>query len=836
MRQCTLSGEWQLKQRDSTRDIHDDCTSDDGWIPARVPGTVHEALLAAGRIPDPFYGLNERDAQWVGEQDWLYRCAFGVDPSFLEAGPITLCCDGLDTVATVWLNGERVLNADNMFVPWRVDVDALLRPGRNLLAIVFESALRVGQAREAEWGVRAVWNGDASRVYLRKAQYHYGWDWGPCLLTAGPWRPVRLEAASARIVDVDCPVEVAGDLGSATLSIHATVEVDQAADGDGALGLRLRLIDPRGAVVDQVEAPVEGTREAAHRFVVPDPELWWPNGYGAQPLYRLETTLVRGDTALDRREQRVGLRRLRLLQEPVAGEPGTSFAFEINGLPIFCGGANWIPADSFTTRLTPRDYRTQLAQAAAANMVMLRVWGGGIYEDDAFYDGCDELGLLVWQDFMFACGLYPAHASFQQSVRAEAEAQVRRLRHHPCLALWCGNNEDYSIAQSLGVYDAGFDDDFGETRFPARAIYERLLPEVCARLDPTRPYWPGSPYGGGDTNDQTVGDRHTWDVWHGAMAPYQDYPRYEARFVSEFGMEAAPTRATIEAVTPPHERYPQSRTMDHHNKSTDGPRRLAAYIDDTLRVRDTLDDYIYATQFVQSEALGAAYRGWRRRWRGPGRYAVAGALVWQLNDCWPVTSWAIVDFARRPKPAYYTIRRELAPLAIGLARAPEGAAVWAVNATRDTVEGDLVVRGYGADGAELFAQERRVTLDPNRATELGAIDYGLTRDAPLVVAARLVARGEVVARATLWVEPFKYVTMPDPEIALKRDGDRVQLHVTRPAKGVWLAAGDGVEWSDNMLDLLPRDPQTVTARGLGDQLLHIRSLWPSYINSVCLTD
>ncbi len=825
MQQLILSGDWRLKQRDPARDIGDDCAGDEGWIPARVPGTVYEALLAAGRIPDPFYGLNERVVQWVGEQDWLYYCAFDVDPSFLEAGSVTLCCEGLDTVATVWVNGQCVLDADNMFVPWRVDAGALLRPKSNLLAIVFESALRVGKAREAEWGVRAAWNGDASRVYLRKAQYHYGWDWGPCLLTAGPWRPIRLEAASARIVDVYCPVEVADDLGTATVTVHVSVDADQTTDGASALGVRLRLLDPHGAVVDQAEAPIGDNGEVEWRFVVPNPELWWPNGYGAQPLYLLETTLVRGDTALDQREQRLGLRRLRLLREPVDSEPGASFVFVINGLPIFCGGANWIPADSFTTRLTPQDYRTQLAQAAAANMVMLRVWGGGIYEDDAFYDGCDELGLLVWQDFMFACGMYPAHAAFQQSVRAEAEAQVRRLRHHACLALWCGNNEDYSIAQSLGAYDAAFDGDFSETGFPGRAIYERLLPEVCARLDPTRPYWPGSPYGGDDTNDQTVGDRHTWDVWHGAMAPYQDYPRYEARFVSEFGMEAAPARATIDAVTPSDERYPQSRTMDHHNKSTDGPRRLAAYLDDTLRVRDTLDDYVYATQFVQSEALGAAYRGWRRRWQGPGRYAVAGALVWQLDDCWPVTSWAIVDFARRPKPAYYTIRRELAPLTVGLARVTEGAAAWAVNATRDTVAGDLFVQGYGADGAALFAHERHVTLEPNRATELGVIDYDLTPDAPLVVAARLMVRGEVVARATLWMEPFKYVTMPDPEIVVEREGDHVPLRATRPAKGVWLEAGDGVEWSDNMLDLLPGDPQTVTARGLGDQPLRVRSLW-----------
>jgi len=827
MRQLILSDGWQLKQRDPARAIGDDCASDDGWIPARVPGTVHEALLAAGRIPDPFYGLNERAVQWVGEQEWLYRCVFEADAAFVGAGPVMLCCDGLDTIATVWLNGERVLDADNMFVPQRVDVAALLQPGSNTLAILFASALRVGKAREAEWGARAVWNGDASRVYVRKAQYHYGWDWGPSLLTAGPWRPIRFEASQARIAEVHCPIEVDADLKRATIPVRVTVDANQAPGGqDRALAVRLRLIDPHGATVDQARLPIAGNM--GHTFTVNDPALWWPSGFGAQPLYRLVAMLVtgEGDTVLDERELRLGIRRLRLIQEPLADEPGASFVFEINNTPIFCGGANWIPADSFTTRLTPKDYRTQLDQAAAANMVMLRVWGGGIYEDDAFYDGCDERGLLVWQDFMFACGMYPAHEEFLRSVRAEAEAQVRRLRHHPCLALWCGNNEDYQIAQSIGAYDAGFAGDFTQTRFPARAMYERLLPELCARLDPTRPYWPGSAYGSGaDTNGQTTGDRHTWDVWHGATAPYQDYPKYEGRFVSEFGMQSTPALATIETVTPPDERYPQSRTMDHHNKADDGPRRLAGYLNDTLRVRDTLEDYTYATQFVQSEALGAAYRGWRRRWRGPGQYAVAGALVWQLDDCWPVTSWAIVDFARRPKPAYYTVRRELARVAVGLASAPGGVAVWAVNGTLTAVDAELIVRGYSLGGAELFAREQRVALAPNRATELGTHLFGQKEQT--VVAARLLVEGDVVARATLWPEPFKYLTLPDPDISIQRSGDRLQVQAARPAKGVWLTAGEGAAWDDNMLDLLPGDTQMVTASGLGNQPIHVRSMWSS---------
>ncbi len=821
MLQLPLSENWQLKQRDESRDLADDFASHDGWLPTTVPGSVHETLLAAGHIPDPFYGLNELDVQWVGEQDWLYRCQFDAPAEFINAGAATLCCDGLDTFATVWLNGEQVLASDNMFVPQRVPVDTQLQPGRNVLHILFESVLRRGKALEAEHGVRHVWNGDASRVYVRKAQYHYGWDWGPCLLAAGPWQPIRVEGGP-RIAELHCPITINDDLSRATFPVRVVAGGTPADQDD--LRVRLQLFDPNGAPLDEALLPI--THAVEHTFTLDQPELWWPNGYGAQGRYRLSATLLRGDVVLAQQEQWLGVRRLRLVQEPIVDEPGSTFLFEINNTPIFCGGANWIPADSFTTRLTPDDYRVQLQQAADANMVMLRIWGGGIYEADVFYDLCDELGLLVWQDFMFACGIYPAHDAFQQSVRAEAEAQVRRLRHHPCVALWCGNNEDYQIAQSLNLYDSAFEGDFTQTGFPARELYEQLLPDVCAALDAQRPYWPGSAYGGTNTQDPTVGDRHTWDVWHGSMAPYGDYPKYEGRFVSEFGMASCPSSALIESFTPPAERYAQSRTIEHHNKAEGGPRRLAAYLNDTLRVGDTLEDYVYGTQFVQAEAMAAAYRGWRRRWGGPQHYAVAGALVWQLNDCWPVTSWAIVDYARLPKPAYYVIRRELASLTVGLTRTPNGAAAWAVNGRTEIIEAELIVQGYDLHGALVFTERRTVTLHPNQATELGPVAF--EQNGTTVVAARLLVDGVIAARTTVWPEPFKYLALPDPQITVERlNDDQVRVSTNRPAKGVWLQAGDGVTWSDNMLDLLPNDPQTLSAHGLGAQQLDVQWLGSS---------
>lgn len=807
-----LTSGWQLKERDTSHVLAQDFASSEGWLPATVPGTVHQALMAAGHIPDPFVGLNELAVQWVGERDWLYRCRF--DLPFDGSGSVDLCFDGLDTFATVWLNGQQVLVSDNMFVPARVEVGSLLRPGGNELQILFESAWRRGKEREAEHGVMHVWNGDPSRVYVRKAQYHYGWDWGPTLITAGPWRSVRLEVYHARIADLHCAGTVAPDLQSASLAV--TVDVEGAA---GAIALAL--IDPQGAVVDQVQAPVTAN-QAQHRFQMETPQLWWPNGQGAQALYQVTATLLSEETVLDRQDVRVGLRRLRLLQEPLANEPGTSFVFEINNVALFCGGVNWIPADSFLPRITPERYGGLLQLAADANMLMVRVWGGGIYEADIFYELCDELGLLVWQDVMFGCGLYPAYPEFQASVRAEAEAAVRRLRNHPSLALWCGNNEDYILAASLGRYDPSAEGDLTESVFPARALYEELLPEVCAALDPGTPYWPGSPFAGRNPNDGTVGDRHTWDVWHGQMAPYQKYPAFAGRFVSEFGMQAFPSEATIAAFAPPDERYVGSRTLEHHNKAEGGVRRLAVYLADTVRPPADLAGTVYATQLVQAEAMGAALRGWRRRFGGAGRQEVAGALIWQLNDCWPVISWAIVDYALRPKAAYYTVKRELAPLVIGLAAGPDGAAIWAVNGRQDPVEADLLLQAWTLDGVLKSEVQRPAMLPPNQATELGLFE--ITAQEPLVIGARLLAAGAVLSRAALWPEPLKYLSLTFPELVVAQDGEHLRLRVSRPAKGVWLAAEDGVRWSDNFLDLLPGDEQIIVAHGLGNGAVQARWL------------
>jgi beta-mannosidase len=799
-----LHSGWSFKQRNSEVMLESDFAGD-GWRTAQVPGTAHTDLMSHGLIPDPFYGLNELDVQWVGETDWLYKLEFEIGA--LE-GQTDLCFDGLDTFAKIWLNGELILESDNFFLAHRVNVTQKLRVGQNELQVSFENSWDRGkQIEAANGGPLPVWNGDSSRLYIRKAQYHYGWDWGPKLITTGFWRGVRLETFAARIVDVHAPVAVSDDLASAEFAVSLQLEGNTSGSS-----LNLILRDPQGNLLEDARIRAD---QAEHSFFVVKPELWWPNGHGTPSLYSLEVVLERDGTVLDSRTLKLGARRLRLLEESVIGEPGTSFVFEINNVPIFCGGANWIPDDNFLPRITPERYRERLSMARDGNMNMLRVWGGGIYEDDVFYQTCDEFGLLVWQDFMFGCGIYPAHDAMLESVKLEAEQNVMRLRNHACLAIWTGNNEDYQIALSRGLYNH-LQAPENAPQFPARVIYERLLPEVLSRLDPNRPYKPGSPWAGADPDDQTVGDRHAWNIWGRMALPYQHYKTEGGRFVSEFGMAAAPSMKTLRKWLPPQDLSPSSRGFEFHIKADDGARRLNAYLTDLVPMPADLEGYVYGTQLNQSEALGFAYRIWRRRFGAQGHQAVGGALVWQINDCWPVTSWAIIDSEGHAKPGYYAIKRELASLTVGLEHLDDqntGANIWAVNGTKTTLEVTLELNAFSLDGAKSASETWPLKLEPNQATELGTWKPDVNQ--PVVIAARLLEGSTIRARASLFPEPYKHHLPANPNLEITRiDETHLKLTVSKPAKGVWLES-DATQFSDNFLDLMPGDEFLLLVHHLG---------------------
>lgn len=820
------------------------------------PTTVHVELLKLGKIPDPFIGLHEWDVQWVGESDWKFQTVFSVTQDDLVASHTDLVFEGLDTFASVTLNGEEILKSSNQFVEYRVPVKDGLKIGDNELIICFESAFLKGREIEKQHGKLNLWNGDSSRLHVRKAQYNYGWDWGPVLMTVGPWKPVTLQSYDNRIVDLDIRSEVSELLGA-----KIAIDVTFAEKKRGFATLTLK--GPDGApIASSTAVPAEsGHANVSFDFKPGELKLWYPVGYGEQPLYAVTVQLTdEHGKPVDTKTERTAFRRARIVQEKLVDQEGLTFLFEINNVRIFCGGSNWIPADSFLTTVTPRRYEDWLKLLVEGNQNMIRVWGGGIYEHDAFYDTCDELGILVWQDFMFGCGQYPAYESFVQSVREEAIQNVKRLRHHPSIVIFAGNNEDYQVAESLSL-ELDYSDetsDFRKTNFPARYIYERVLPEVVEAHSNIF-YHRASPYSGHGkpTTDRTLGDIHQWNVWHGSQEPWHNWDILAGRFVSEFGMEGYPNIRTVDYWLggDKTERYPQSRICNNHNKADGFERRLELYLMENFKHAFDMESYVYYTQVMQAETLASAYRLWRRNWRGPGREYTAGALVWQINDCWPVTSWAIVDYFLRPKPAYFTIARELKPWTVGMTRKEKQTfdddktvaffkietvlEIWGTNNTLEEKKAKLELTAFDlhSDWTESWAKD--IVLAPNSSTELYQGDApGLPvrtkkSEVPrsIILSARLLGdSGEVLGRYSNWPEPFKFIKFPPvAELGLKaivsQDRETVTLETLKPIKGIVLDVdGEDVKWSDQAIDLVPGDPQAVRAVGLNGREIKIRFL------------
>ncbi|CAI6336501.1 unnamed protein product [Periconia digitata] len=818
-----LTHGWTFKQADDS--------SDDAWLPVkRVPTNVHLDLIHHQRIPDPFLGFNELEAEWVADKAWVYKVTLPrVDPSQLLRDDTVhvLAFDGLDTFATVRLNGKTVLESDNMFVPHRVPItNKLAKDTDNVLEIEFKSArleaIKIKEAHpEHKW---VGFNGDMSRLAVRKAQYHWGWDWGPILNTCGPWRAVRLETYESRISDLRVDYELYDDLRSARGDISVKVE------GPSAKEMLFEVRYGKDVVFQESATVQDG--EARINFHVGSVQLWYPHGYGKQPLYTVTAIASAAGTKLDEATRRVGFRKGELVQEP--DEVGKTFFFRINGIDVFCGGSDWIPADSFTPRVTEDKYRKWLEMMIDGFQVMIRIWGGGIWEEDVFYDLCDELGILVWQDFMFGCGNYPAFPRILQSIRDECTANVARLRHHPSVVIYAGNNEDYQVQESFGLtynYEDKDPQNWLKTDFPARYIYEKLLPEVVSAESPHVAYHPGSPWGDGlKTSNKTVGDMHQWNVWHGTQEKYQIFDTLGGRFNSEFGMEAFPHIDTIKHYcTDSTQLYPQSHMLDFHNKADGHERRIATYLVENFRTQTDLEAFIHLTQLSQAEALMFGYRGWRRQW-GQKRLC-GGALVWQLNDCWPVTSWSIVDYFLRKKPAYYAMRRVLAPVAVAVKRAHHD---WSVVHARAPKTSDYELWVASSQGEELTATvelrfisiatgeeikdkvvKQDIKLVANGTTDVLAGSIDNVNEEPHVLAARIWIGDEVVSRDTDWPQPLKYLDLSDRGVQVRPQGNTMIVTAKKPTKGLVFEEREGVLVHDSAIDVVPGDRQVIVVRGLG---------------------
>ena len=768
-----------------------DETSGAQW-PAHVPGSVHLDLLNAGAIPDPFYRENETELSWIGERNWRYSCQFTVDEAVLGRSHQVLRFLGLDTLATVFLNGREVLRADNMHRTWEVDVTGLLRHADNTLVIRFASALKEIRQRQQEkalpgWYTMMCVEGPG---WLRKQLSNFGWDWGPALVTAGVWRGVSLVAFDdVRLSGVRIDQQHEEDAVLVTISSELSTGLPVGSE------LRVRVVDPDGQVVAEQSGGAHPTV-----VVVEQPRLWWPNGLGPQPLYDVHVEVVgaTGDI-LDATSRRIGLRTLRLVREQ--DEVGETFLFECNGVRFFTKGANWIPADAVVGRASTETLRQLVADAAAAHMNMLRVWGGGVYEEDAFYDACDELGICVWQDVAFACATFPGFdPSYLDSVLAEVDDNARRLRHHPCIALWCGNNE-----LEMGLVGDGWTSSHMSWE-DYKPLMDRLLPDVLAEHDPGRSYWPASPHTPGgnraDADDPTRGDAHLWKVWHGGERPTW-YRTSQHRFVSEFGFQSFPHPLTVESFTEPQDRDLTSPVMDLHQKAmaagANGSAELARQLVQFFRTSRSWDDLVWQTQLLQAEVVVTGIEHWRRNMP-----TTMGTLYWQLNDCWPGPSWSSIDSAGRWKALHHALRRAYAPTMLSLVEDANSGAV-AVHVTNDRLEpvhAEVLWTITTCEGNTVETGRMTVHAPPQSSVHVGTVDasaaLGEYGSRNTLVWAELVGDPQQSALATFSAP--KHLALRDPELRIEVEGDEVTLAVNRPALWVWV---DVPGASDNFFHMPP---------------------------------
>ncbi len=780
------------------------------WVPASVPGEVHIALMDAGRIPDPFIEDNELEVQWVAETDWEFEGLIEVPEGLLKMERIRLRFDGLDTLAQVFLNGVSLGKSNNAFRSYSWEVKNLLKEGENHLRIHFDSPVKYVSELQRAQPLASPDMSIPGGPHLRKAPCQWGWDWGPKLPPIGAWKDARLEGFStARFKSTHIHQRHRYD-GSVEVCVDAVVDQWSKAP----LQLCLTLRDPNGKVFATSCRILDGSAKAV--LEVKEPMLWWPNGYGDQALYQAKVTIRdENETVMDMRDYQLGLRTLELRQ--AADQYGETFTFIINGVPIFAKGSNWIPADSFPTRITREGLDHLLGDAARAHHNMIRVWGGGFYESEDFYDLCDHYGILVWQDFIFSCSIYPLNdADFLENVRQEVIENVSRIRHRACLALWCGNNE-----MDWGWEAWGWSE--GETR-QYRESYQTFfydtLPNWLAKLDPDTPYWYSSPTSGTpfeNCNSDDVGDAHYWEVWHGAK-PFSAYREQYPRFMSEFGFQSLPPLKTIRTYADEDHWNLTDYLIEHHQRSYYASALFMGQMALHFLLPVNFPALVYLTMVLQSEGIRYGVEHWRRN-----KHRVSGTLYWQLNDCWPVASWSSLDYFGRWKALHYTSRRFYAPVLLSI-EDDEDTAQMKVHLTSDlkvSWNGEVHWRLMRLDGEVLDSGKMAVTPEPLSSQLLFEKDFGfLTLDEKreTVFVAQLLAEDAIFSTQLATFVRNKHLKLNNPGLRaylLEDDGDVITIEVEAQylARFVELSIEDAdVVFSDNYFDVLPGEKVTVTCQ------------------------
>ncbi len=804
----SLNKNWKFKQADS-----------DTWMNARVPGTVHSDLLRHKQIPDPFVRKNEDKVQWVEDKDWVYRTNFNVDQHLLNKEKIEIVFKGLDTYADVYLNDSLLLEANNMFVPYMLDVTSFLVKGENHLEVYFHSPVKRGMEKAKALGYKLqIGNEKApdslqTRVFTRKAPFHYGWDWGPRLVTSGIWREVYLQAWDKAIIrDVFIKPD---EINKQKADYAAQLTVASNVNADATFNVVINNKKTPFIVEKEIKT---GMNTISIPFSIDDPDLWWPNGLGDQPLYDIKISL-NGEGINDHYTDRIGVRDLKLVQKP--DDIGRSFYFEINGTPVFMKGANYIPPDVLTPSVDKENYQHVISDAVEANMNMLRVWGGAIYEDNIFYDLCDENGILVWQDFMFACDNLPPTENYYSNVEKEAVANVKRLRNHPCMALWCGNNENL-----IAWYRWGWKDSYTAENSKAvwqgyKKIFYNILPDAVKEHHPGIEYWASSPSAYGDTlSDRKSGDEHDWSIWFG-QEPFSTYWYNIPRFVSEYGLQAFPPMKTIDSFAITKDKAYRSDIMEHRQRSNmewiapgmNGNEMIKHYMLLYYNEPKDFSSFVYLSNLTQAKGLKTAIEAHRSHMPH-----CMGSLYWQIDDCWPTMSWATVDYYGRWKASHYAVKKAFNKVLVVPRMENDTIKIFGISDLLQPMKVKLKATLMDFNGSIIKKIEQDIELAANTSNVyysipavnlIGGIDLS-----NVLLHVSLFEPNKLLATNNLYFRNEKDLEIPDakPDLTIEKENDHFIIHLSanKLCKDVYLhtkqASG---HFSDNYFDLIPGSEKSV---------------------------
>jgi beta-mannosidase len=812
------------------------------WYPATVPGVIHTDLLANSIIEDPFLRLNERSQQWIDKEDWIYETVFDADSEIRQKTNIQLHFFGLDTYADVYLNDECILKANNMFREWKINVKGRLKPSGNQLRIYFHSPIKIDIPKFDALPYQYRTGPDQSEnggifdkrvsIFARKAGYHYGWDWGPRFVTSGIWRPVHLEAWNdLRIENVFL---LQKEVNANRANIEAQVEI---LSDDAFPDVSITLKDPESAKTwgTLTTALQKGTNKISIPFTVKNPKLWWSNGLGDPHVYTFRTEVSLHAQPVDSKTTTTGIRSLKVINRP--DSYGESFYFELNGIPVFAKGANYIPQDNFLPRVTEAQYEQTVLDAVNANMNMLRVWGGGIYENDIFYDLCDKHGIMVWQDFMFACSLYPSEGELLENIRQEATENIKRLRNHPSIALWCGNNEVYYF-WTLWNFDEYYREQSPEYEKiiwrQYTDLFDKVLPETVSACSPGTFYWPSSPYNR-NKDEEHNGDRHYWGVWHG-KEPTNKFNEVRSRFFSEYGFQSFPEFESVKIFAPrPDDWNITSEVMMAHQRAGNYANPLIReYLLNEYKEPKDFQGFLYMSQILQGDAIKIAIEAHRR-----DRPYCMGTLFWQHNDCWPVASWASRDYYGRWKAQHYYAREAYRDILVSPIAKDSELHIYLVSDRLKDTKGQLDIRVIRWDGTEINRVKKPLKVPANASTHLYTADKtsllnGMSEKDGFISVVFTDNTGSVYTNRYF---PTSQKEIDFPPVNISRSirpvsgGFEISLQSDRFARAVMLSI-NGIDnfFENNYFDILPGETVCVKVKTNCTQMefekqLKITSLW-----------